>query len=88
MAMDGWAEDFSNGLARSPRSGKVGYMDRRLNLVIPARYDGALPFEKGVGEACKDCRVVHFGEHSSYRGGKWFCIDRRGREWKRAGANC
>src|ERR1700722_4475537 len=44
MAMDNWAEPFSDGLARSSAGGKIGFLNRHLALVIPARYDGALPF--------------------------------------------
>jgi hypothetical protein len=88
MLYDTWAEDFSSGLARTPRGGKIGFMDRRLKLVIPARYDGALPFDNGVAEVCNGCSLVRHGEHSIYEGGEWFCLDRRGRERRRKGRNC
>jgi hypothetical protein len=88
MLVDTWAEDFVNGRARSPRSGKIGYVDRTLRLVIPARYDGALPFDNGVAEVCKECSLVQMGEHWMYEGGDWFCIDPRGRERRRNGQHC
>jgi hypothetical protein len=88
MLYDTWAEDFSDGLVRSPRGGKIGFVDRSLRLVIPARYDGALPFDGGVAEACIGCRLVQHGEHWMYEGGAWFCIDPRGRERRREGDNC
>jgi hypothetical protein len=88
MLYDTWAEDFSNGLARSPRAGKIGFIDRSLRLVIPARYDGALPFDGGVAEVCMGCSLVYHGEHGIYEGGTWFCVDRRGRERRRTGRNC
>jgi hypothetical protein len=47
MMRDNWAESFADGLARSPVSGKIGFINRNLALVIPARYDGALPFRRG-----------------------------------------
>ena len=88
MLVDTWAEDFSNGRARSPRLGKIGYIDRTLRLVIPARYDGALPFDNGVAGVCQGCSLVQMGEHWMYEGGKWFCIDPQGRERRRKGRRC
>jgi hypothetical protein len=82
MKMDNWAEPFADGLARSPAAGKIGFIDRNLALAIPARYDGALPFEHGSAEVCIDCKQVSDGEHSRYEGGRWGCIDRHGRERK------
>jgi hypothetical protein len=88
MTLDNWAEGFSDGLARSERGGKIGYIDRTLRLVIPARYDGALPFSHGVAAVCRGCTVDRSDEHWSYEGGQWFCIDRGGRESRRKGNNC
>jgi hypothetical protein len=79
MMMDNWAEDFSSGLARSPVGGKIGFIDRSLKLAIPARYDGAYPFDHGVATVCTGCTSKTVGEHSSYVGGSWGCIDRSGR---------
>jgi WG repeat protein len=80
MALDNWAEPFSDGLARSPVGKKIGYVDRELKLVIPARYDGAFRFEQGVAVVCTGCEIVSSGEHTRYEGGMWGCIDRHGRE--------
>ena len=80
MTMDNGAEPFSEGLARSPVGGKIGFINRNLALVIPARYDGALPFQHAGAEVCIDCRMVSHGEHSSYEGGRWACIDQHGHE--------
>jgi hypothetical protein len=80
MTMDNGAEPFSEDLARSPVGGKIGFINRNLALVIPARYDGALPFADAGAEVCLDCKLVSHGEHSSYEGGRWACIDRHGHE--------
>lgn len=80
MMLDNWAEPFSDGLARSPVAGKIGYIDRGLRLAIPARYDGAYPFDHGHALVCIGCAIRTTDEHSSYVGGVWRCIDRRGRE--------
>ncbi|NYT39587.1 WG repeat-containing protein [Sphingomonas sp. R-74633] len=80
MTMDNGADPFVDGRARSPLDGKIGYIDRSLRLVIPRRYDGAMPFEKGVAEVCTGCTRATDGEHSWYAGGRWVRIDRNGRE--------
>ena len=82
MTMDNWAEPFADGLARSHVGNKIGFINRNLVLVIPPRYDGALPFEHGWAEVCIDCKLASQGEHSWYEGGRWGCIDRRGHERK------
>ena len=80
MAMDNAADSFADGLARSPVAGKIGFIDRNLALVVPARYDGAFPFEDGWAAVCIDCKLASDGEHSWYAGGSWGCIDRHGHE--------
>jgi hypothetical protein len=82
MVYDNGPDEFPDSLARSPVGQKVGYIDRRLRLVIPAKYDGAFPFQHGVAVVCLGCTVVSDGDHSWYEGGAWGCIDRRGRELK------
>jgi hypothetical protein len=82
--MDNGPDYFEDGLARSRVGGKIGYIDRKLNLVIPAIYDGAYPFRDGVAVVCTACTIVYDrtvseGERSWYEGGQWGRIDRRGR---------
>ena len=57
MTMDNGAEPFSEGFARSPVDGKIGFINLNLALVIPARYDGALPFQDAGAEIKIDCRL-------------------------------
>jgi hypothetical protein len=78
VPFDNSADPFSDGFARSPLNGKIGYIDEQLDLVIPARFDGAFPFARGLAAVCMDCHKVSEGEHSSYAGGRWGCIDGRG----------
>jgi len=83
-SMDNGPDYFEDGLARSRVGGKIGYIDRKLNLVIPATYDGAYPFRDGVAVVCTACTYVSDptateGERGWYRGGQWGRIDRRGR---------
>lgn len=76
---DNGPDDFADGRARSPAGGKIGYIDRNLDLVIPAIYDGAYPFEKGAAVVCMACTLVSDGSHSWYEGGRWASIDPKGR---------
>ena len=83
-SMDNGPDYFEDGLARARVGGKIGYIDRKLNLVIPATYDGAYPFRDGVAVVCTACTYVSDptateGERGWYRGGQWGRIDRRGR---------
>jgi hypothetical protein len=83
-SMDNGPDSFEDGLARSRVGGKIGYIDRKLNLVIPATYDGAYPFKDGVAVVCTACTYVSDstaseGERGWYEGGQWGRIDRRGR---------
>jgi hypothetical protein len=77
--MDNGPDYFEDGLARSRVGGKIGYIDRKLNLMIPATYDGAYPFRDGVAVVCTACTIAGDGEHSWYVDGQWGRIDRRGR---------
>ncbi|MEH2622102.1 hypothetical protein V1292_000157 [Bradyrhizobium sp. AZCC 1719] len=80
--MDNGPDYFKDGLARSRVGGKIGYIDRKLNLVIPAIYDGAYPFNDGVAVVCTACTLVSEGENNGrswYEGGHWGRIDRKGR---------
>jgi hypothetical protein len=77
--MDNGPDYFEDGLARARVGGKIGYIDRKLNLMIPAAYDGAYPFRDGVAVVCTACTIAGDGEHSWYVGGQWGRIDRTGR---------
>jgi len=76
---DNGPDPFSEGLARSPIGDKIGYIDRHLRMTIPAGFDGAFQFEHGLASVCLGCREIADGEHRSYAGGNWGCIDRHGR---------
>jgi hypothetical protein len=78
LPFDNGADPFVEGLARTLRAGKVGFIDRRLVEVIPATWDFAFPFEKGVAIVCRGCAPVADGEHSPVAGGAWGYINRRG----------
>jgi hypothetical protein len=84
---DNGADSFEEGLTRylSPE-GKLGYMNRRLKVVIPATYTFSYPFSKGQARACLGCSEEKEGEHSFHRGGEWFLIDKTGKVLRRCAA--
>ena len=43
---DNGPDDFKEGLARTIRYGKYGFINDDLDVVIPPEYDFAFPFEK------------------------------------------
>jgi hypothetical protein len=45
VAYDNGPDAFVEGRARTQVAGKIGYIDRKLRVVIPPRYDWGFPFE-------------------------------------------
>jgi hypothetical protein len=83
-SVEGHAVEFHEGLAPSPRlvggHSKIGYVDQKLNLVIPARYDGGLDFSGGRAQVCRGCTISRDGDYAELQGGQWGCIDHTGKE--------
>jgi hypothetical protein len=78
LTYDNWADDFQNGLVRTKIAGKVGYVDKKLQLKIPAVYDWGFPFENGIAVVCQGCWQEPDGDHRRITGGKWGKIDTQG----------
>lgn len=75
---DNGADYFVEGLARTTRKGKIGFMDMRLNVVIAPAYDFATPFSDGKAKVCNGCRKQSSDEHWEMVGGEWGEIDKSG----------
>ena len=82
VTWDNFADDFSEGLARTPVGGKLAYIDKNLTVVLPPVYDWGWPFESGSALVCKGCRREKEpdGEHTAVVGGSWGFIDTGGAE--------
>ena len=80
ITYDNGPDYFVEGLARTPVDGKIGYIDRTLRIVIPARYDMGFPFDHGRAVVCVGCVAKPQGEHAFMEGGLWGAIDHGGRE--------
>lgn len=78
LPFDNGADYFVEGLARTLRDGKVGFIDRELNVVVPPRWDFAFPFENGTAVVCDGCTFRPVGGHREVVGGRWGVIDARG----------
>jgi acetyl esterase/lipase len=78
LEFDNGADYFREGLARTVRDGKIGFVNENLDLVIQARWDFAFPFDQGRAVVCIGCQPEADGEHSALVGGKWGYIDRHG----------
>lgn len=75
---DNGADYFSEGLARTHRDGKIGFVDRDLIVRIPPTWDFAFPFSGGFALVCQGCQPEEAGEHREVVGGRWGRIDRGG----------
>jgi len=85
--MDNFADVFHDGLVRFSKYKKWGFADEKGKVIIPAIYDGALNFEKGLAKVCTGCRPECAGsdcEHHSFAGGEWFYINTKGEIVKKA----
>lgn len=79
LVFAGGADYFVEGLARTKRSGKTGFVNRNLVEVIPPAWDFAFPFKSGLAVVCNGCRTRLHGEHIEKVGGRWGYIDSKGR---------
>ena len=75
---DNGPDAFKEGLARFVEEGKIGFFNPAGDVVIPAKFDFAYPFEQGQAKACEGCESVKQGDHSVIEGGTWFKIDKTG----------
>ena len=80
VAYDNGPDAFVEGRARTRVDGKIGYIGRKLRVVIPPRYDWGFPFEHGRAVVCTGCAPKRDGEHAFLEGGMWGFVDRNGRE--------
>lgn len=75
---DNGPDAFSEGLARTIRDGKIGFVDENLVEIIASTWDFAFPFEEGFSQVCTGCVIESDGEHGLVTGGAWGYIDLRG----------
>lgn len=76
---DNGPDYFVEGLARTLKDGKVGFVNTNLEQVVAPVWDSASPFERGVSRVCLGCTTTTDGEHATTSGGKWGYVDRSGK---------
>ena len=81
ITYDNGPDSFVENRARTQVDGKIGYIDRKLRVVIPPRYDWGFPLEHGSAVVCIGCEQKPVGrEYWLVEGGMWGAVDRNGRE--------
>ena len=78
VAFDNGPDYFEEGLARTIENNKIGYMNKKLQVVIPAQFDFGFPFNKDAASVCFGCKTIPKGEHSFVAGGSWFAVNKSG----------
>lgn len=76
---DNGADYFSEGLARTIKKNKYGFINKNLDTVIKPEYDFAFPFNDGKAIVCIGCVKNKIGEHTEMIDGQWGMIDIRGK---------
>ncbi|HEV8147218.1 MAG TPA: WG repeat-containing protein [Bryobacteraceae bacterium] len=80
LRFDNGADYFVEGLARSVKAGKIGFVNPNLDEVIAPRWDFASPFQDGLAAVCNGCAPKSDRrEHTVITGGKWGYIDKLGK---------
>ena len=77
---DNGPDYYEEGLARFVEKGKVGFNNKSLEKVIPARFDYINPFVQGRAAFCVGCEKQMSGEYFTMVGGRWGYIDVNGVE--------
>lgn len=81
LTFDNGPDYVVEGLARTVKNGKIGFINIELDPVVAPSWDFAFPFEHGVAMVCTGCVSTPAspgGEHRTMTGGKWGYIDKRG----------
>ena len=75
---DNGPDYFQEGMARYREKDKLGFIDEKGEVVIPAQFEWAFPFKDGIAEVCEGFTWVSDGEYSRPVGGRWGAIDKTG----------
>lgn len=76
--VDNGPDYFNGGLARFIHKGKIGFINRAAEIVIPAKFTYVRPFSEGFAAFCEGCRQVQSGEYQKIEGGKWGFVNING----------
>jgi hypothetical protein len=78
---DNGPDYISEGLSRYVDKGKIGFVNIKGKVIIPAAYDFVSPFEDGKAQFCNGCKSIQEGEHSYMdpKSGVWGTINKKGK---------
>jgi len=76
---DNGPDPICEGLFRIRQNDKIGYANRRGEMIIEPQFACAFPFENGKAKVAFHCERVAEGEHTRLDSDQWFYIDKRGR---------
>ena len=71
-------DPISEGLFRIKKNEKIGFANELGEVIIPPKYEGALPFKKGKAKVSKSCFLSSNEEKKEIRCKDYFYIDKRG----------
>jgi hypothetical protein len=76
---DNGPDYYQEELSRYIQTGRIGFINRKCEVIIAARFEFVLPFSEGMAAFCVGCEKSKHGEHSSIKGGIWGYVDTTGR---------
>lgn len=79
---DNGPDYVENGMQRIIKGEKIGYINARSGrITVAPQYKCAEPFKNGRAEVSYNCTISAKDSegHSSWCGGEWFFIDKKGR---------
>ena len=72
-------DEFSDGLARFKKEDKIGFFNKKGEVVIPDKFEYATKFIRGIAAVAKDLEIKKDGELRLPVGGKWGFINKSGK---------
>lgn len=76
---DNGPDYFSEELFRIIKNGKIGFANRKGQIIIEPEYECATPFENGKSKVTFNCTLKKVGEHWEMESNEWFFIDKAGK---------
>jgi hypothetical protein len=82
---DNGPDYYVSGFSRFESEGKIGFVNEKSEIIIPARFDWATPFffSMPISVVCVGCRPEKYGheddhgcDHSEMKGGKWGVVSK------------
>ena len=75
---DNGPDYISDGLIRIVENGKIGYANMDGQIIIPAQYSCAYPFQGGRALVSIHCQTYLDGEHRRWISDSWYYINNQG----------